>query len=129
VKRHATLLLHLSLALCLVLTPGCLLGSPLAAVSGEPYGMVVDDVKALQGKNGRIWSKAPFFAAIDLPIAFCLDTAFLPISLITWGISALAADEEDEVWAKHHGEDGEGDDAGDAPEDDGGSPEDDGHAD
>jgi uncharacterized protein YceK len=90
-------LLQRTLAGALIVTlPGCLLGSPLAAISGEPYGMVIDDVKALSGKNGRIWSKAPFFAAIDLPIAFCLDTALLPLSLPIWGIMALIGDEEED---------------------------------
>lgn len=72
---------------------GCLIGSPVAAISGEPYGMTIDDAKSLQGKKGRIWSGAPFFAAVDIPFAAVLDTAFLPISLLVWGIRALASDE------------------------------------
>ncbi|RMG16810.1 MAG: YceK/YidQ family lipoprotein [Planctomycetota bacterium] len=103
-------LLVLALCLSLAVGPGCILGSPLAAVSGEPYGMVRDDVKALQGKNGPIWAGAPFFAALDLPVAFCLDTAFLPLALITWGIYALGEDEDETVWSRH-GEDVEPEDA------------------
>ena len=60
------------------------MGSPLAAISGAPFGMVIEDVKALQGKKGKIWSGAPVLAALDIPLAFVLDTAFLPISCLTW---------------------------------------------
>jgi uncharacterized protein YceK len=74
----------------LVAAPGCLMGSPLAAISGEPYGMVIDDVQAIRGRSGRIWSDAPFAAVIDIPFAFVLDTAFLPVSAIIWSIKAIA---------------------------------------
>jgi uncharacterized protein YceK len=80
----------LVLTVMVLLSPGCIVGSPLAAITGEPYGMTIDDVKALQGRNGRIWSSAPFFAAVDIPFAAVLDTAFLPISLLMWGILTLA---------------------------------------
>lgn len=90
-----TRLLCLALAASLLVTPGCLIGSPVAAFSGEPYGMTVDDWMALGGRKGRIWSDAPVFAAIDLPFAFVLDTAFLPISLIMWGITAAAGPSAD----------------------------------
>ena len=40
-RRRAGLLATIALLL-----PGCLLGSPLAAISGAPYGMVIDDAKA-----------------------------------------------------------------------------------
>jgi uncharacterized protein YceK len=108
------LALLLVLALTLGGPAGCLIGSPVAAVSGEPYGMTVDDVRALQGKKGRIWSGAPIFAGIDLPFAFVLDTGFLPISLVVWGILWLASDEEE---GDDHGHDhGEGThDHGDGP--------------
>lgn len=91
--RRVPLVAALALVASLFLLSGCVLGSPLAAFSGEPYGMVIDDVKALQGRNGRIWSKAPFFAVIDIPFAAVLDTAFLPISCIMWLI--LPSDHED----------------------------------
>lgn len=83
------------------LLPGCLLGSPAAAVSGEPYGMVIDDVKAMAGRNGPIWAGAPVFAFFDLPVAFALDTGFLPIALVVWAVKAISgggdedADEEE----------------------------------
>ena len=70
--------------------PGCLLGSPLAAFSGEPYGMTIDDIGALGGRNGKIWSGAPVLAFLDLPLAAVLDTGFLPISLIMWGILSIS---------------------------------------
>lgn len=98
------LLLLLVLALTLGGPSGCLIGSPLAAISGEPYGMTVDDVRAVQGKRGRIWSGAPVFAVIDIPFAAVLDTAFLPISLVVWGIGALAGSDEDDH--DHDDEDG-----------------------
>ena len=82
-------------AALLLLTPGCLLGSPMAAFSGEPYGMTVDDVRALQGKRSAIWYGAPVFAVLDLPVAFVLDTALLPIALVVWVIHAIAGDEHD----------------------------------
>jgi uncharacterized protein YceK len=88
--RRAHILHRTLVGLLIVAVPGCIMGSPLAAFSGEPYGMVIDDVKAIQGKRGRIWSGASFFAVIDIPIAAVLDTAFLPISLIVWGIKELA---------------------------------------
>ncbi len=89
-------LINLLLALTLVALPGCLLGSPLAAFSGEPYGMVRDDIKAIStNKKGPIWRGAPVFAAIDLPIAFVLDTAFLPIALPIWAILSVGEDDED----------------------------------
>ena len=92
--RHTHSLFHLLLALSLIVTPGCILGSPLAAFSGEPYGMVIDDVEAIQGRKKRIWSGAPAFAVIDIPFAFVLDTGLLPISLIMWGILALGGDDK-----------------------------------
>lgn len=73
--------LFVALLLC---APGCIVGSPLAAFSGEPYGMVIDDVKAIQGRNGRIWSGAPAFAVFDIPFAAVLDTGLLPISCLMW---------------------------------------------
>lgn len=82
--RRSRFLLCPLLALLVVLSPGCIVGSPLAAFSGEPYGMVIDDVKAIQGRNGRIWSQAPAFAVFDIPFAFVLDTGFLPISCLMW---------------------------------------------
>lgn len=91
-----TRLLCLALAASLLVTPGCLIGSPVAAFSGEPYGMTVDDWMALGGRKGRIWSDAPVFAAVDLPFAFVLDTAFLPISLIMWGLTSAADPSEDD---------------------------------
>lgn len=87
-----------------------MIGSPLAAVSGEPYGMTVDDVRAMQGKRGRIWSGAPFFAAIDIPFAAVLDTAFLPFSLLVWGIKSLGSDDEGDHDHDHDHGDGHGHD-------------------
>ena len=92
--------------------PGCLIGSPVAAISGEPYGMTRDDVRAIQGKRGHIWSGAPGFAVVDIVFAAVLDTAFLPVSLLIWGIKALASDDEgdddhDEGQPHTHGEGGE----------------------
>ena len=86
--------LSLVLALALAGSPGCLIGSPAAMVAGEPYGMTRDDVAAIGGRKGRIWSGAPVFAAIDLPFAAVLDTAFLPFSLIVWGIKALSGSDD-----------------------------------
>jgi len=94
--RRARSMALLFAVVVLIVTPGCLMGSPAAAVAGEPYGMVVDDVKALQGKKGPIWAAAPVMAAFDLPLAACLDTAFLPIALIVWAIKALAGADDDE---------------------------------
>lgn len=93
-RRRARPPARLLIALLVVAVPGCLMGSPLAAISGEPYGMVIDDVKAISGKNGRIWSGAPVAAVLDIPLAFVLDTAFLPISVIVWGIKALGGSSE-----------------------------------
>lgn len=95
-------------AVALLISPGCVLGSPMAAFSGEPFGMTVDDVRALQGKRSAIWYGAPFFAAIDLPFAVVLDTAFLPISLVAWTINAIAGDDDDDHDHDHdhgHGHD------------------------
>lgn len=86
----------LALGLAWSAGPGCLIGSPVAAISGEPYGMTRDDVRAIQGKRGHIWSGAPGFAVVDILFAAVLDTAFLPFALIVWGIKALASDEGDE---------------------------------
>lgn len=91
-ERARRRVLALSLSIALVVAPGCVVGSPLAAFSGEPYGMTLDDVASLQGRKGRIWSGAPAFAAIDLPFAAVLDTGLLPISLPIWAIRALASD-------------------------------------
>ena len=88
-----TRVLALVLAGWVLVLPGCIMGSPLAAISGEPYGMVRGDVRALSGKKQAIWAGAPLFAAIDLPFAAVLDTAFLPISLLVWGIKALGDDD------------------------------------
>lgn len=102
------------LVVSLTLGPGCLLGSPLAAFSGEPYGMTIDDIGALGGKNGKIWSDAPVLAFFDLPIAAVLDTALLPFSLIMWGILSIGGgDDEEDHGHGHDHDDGhthEGDD-------------------
>lgn len=102
------------LAPCLVgalaLAPGCILGSPVAAFSGEPYGMTRDDVEAIGGERWPIWGGHPVMAAVDIPFAAVLDTAFLPISLIVWGLSALGDGGEDE---HGHGDDGHDHDHGD----------------
>lgn len=106
--------LCLLLVAIVFLTPGCLVGSPLSAFSGEPYGMVRDDIKALSGQNGPIWSGAPAFAVIDIPFAAVLDTGLLPISLIMWLIlHAGGGDDEEEGEAyeerkpsRHRHEDG-----------------------
>lgn len=86
--------LRLLFVAIVLLMPGCLVGSPLAAFSGEPYGMVRDDLRAMDGRNGPIWAGAPVFAAIDIPFAFVLDTALFPIGGIMWLL--LHAGEEDE---------------------------------
>lgn len=89
-RRRARVLVALALSAPLFLGKGCLIGSPVAAFSGEPYGMTRDDVDALGGRRSAIWGRAPWAAAIDLPFAFVLDTGFLPISLLVWAIVALA---------------------------------------
>lgn len=92
-------------AVLVLVLPGCLLGSPLAAIGGEVYGQTRDDITAVTtDKKGPIWSGAPVFAAIDLPMAFVLDTAFLPISLIAWAIVSASDDDGDEWELKDHGE-------------------------
>jgi len=58
--------------------------------------MVRDDIKAIDGQNGPIWSGAPAFAVFDIPLAFVLDTAFLPISCIMWLILHAGEDDDDE---------------------------------
>lgn len=88
-RPRATTLIALALAGTLALGPGCIIGSPVAAFSGEPYGMTIDDIDAMGGAKKPIWGGRPVLAAIDLPFAAVLDTAFLPIALIFWGISAL----------------------------------------
>lgn len=92
--RRGRILLGFALVLSLALPPGCIFGSPVAAFSGEPYGMTRDDVSAINGKRGPIWGGRPVLAAIDLPFAAVLDTGFLPIALIFWGISALVGGDE-----------------------------------
>jgi len=95
-----TRFLSLLLAAALVVGPGCVLGSPLAMISGEPYGQTIDDLDAIGGrKKGPIWGGAPVFAAIDLPFAAVLDTGFLPIALMIWGLKQLGSDDRDH----HHG--------------------------
>jgi uncharacterized protein YceK len=95
IRRASALLI---VAACMAL-PGCLLGSPLAAISGKPYGMTRDDIKAISSKKrGPIWSGAPVFAAIDLPFAFVLDTAFAPIALPIWALSS--DDDEGDDWTR-----------------------------
>ena len=99
-------LLTLTLCLTLLVAPGCIVGSPVSAISGEPYGMTRDDVGAIGGKKRPIWGGHPVAAAIDLPFAFVLDTVFLPISLLIWGIKALAgSDDRDD--GHSHGHDDE----------------------
>jgi uncharacterized protein YceK len=95
--RRRRILLGIVLVTSLALPPGCIFGSPVAAFSGEPYGMTRDDVSAMGGKRGPIWGGRPVLAAIDLPFAAILDTGFLPIALIFWGLSALVGggDEHD----------------------------------
>ncbi len=93
-RRRARVLVALALCAPLFLGKGCLIGSPVAAFSGEPYGMTRDDVDALGGRRSAIWGRAPWAAAIDLPFAFVLDTGFLPISLLIWAIVALAGDDD-----------------------------------
>jgi len=88
--------LALLLVAIVCFTPGCLVGSPLAAFSGEPYGMVRDDIKAISGQNGPIWAGAPAFAVFDIPLAAVLDTAFLPISCIMWLILHAGEDDDDD---------------------------------
>lgn len=94
--RAAKTPLILLLVAIVSFTPGCLIGSPLSAFSGEPYGMVRDDIKAIDGQNGPIWSGAPAFAVFDIPLAFVLDTAFLPISCLMWLILHAGEDDDDE---------------------------------
>lgn len=104
-------IVNLLLVLTVATLPGCLLGSPLSAIAGEPYGMVRDDIKAItSNKKGPIWRGAPVFAAIDLPMAFVLDTALLPISLPIWAI--LSAGEEDEDWVTEDASQGRAHDHG-----------------
>lgn len=117
ISRRLTLL-TLCLAGALALAPGCILGSPVAAFSGEPYGMTRDDASAIGGERWPIWGGHPVMAAIDIPFAAVLDTAFLPISLIVWGISALG---DDGGHGHGHGDDGhDHDDGDDHDHDDGG---------
>ena len=70
----------------LLLVPGCVIGSPLAAVGGKPYGMTSDDVQAIRGERDAFWSHAPILAGLDLPFAAVLDTALLPLALVMWAI-------------------------------------------
>lgn len=102
--RRRRFLLGIALALTVALPPGCIFGSPVAAFSGEPYGMTRDDWSAIGGKRGPVWGGHPVVAAIDLPFAAVLDTAFLPIALIFWGISAAVGGGDDHG----HGRDGGG---------------------
>lgn len=97
------------LAVALALSPGCILGSPVAAFSGEPYGMTIDDAEAIGGERWPIWGGHPVMAAIDIPFAAVLDTAFLPISLLFWGISALG-DGGDDGHGHGHDDHGHADD-------------------
>ena len=98
--------LRLLLAGIVFLAPGCVVGSPLAAFSGEPYGMVRDDVRAIGGRNGPIWAGAPVFAVIDIPFAFVLDTGLLPISGIMWLILHAGEDAEEEGFGEEEYDDG-----------------------
>ena len=91
-RRRTRTLIGLGLAVALLATPGCLIMSPVGAFSGYPYGMTIDDVEAIQGKKSPLWGGHPVMAAIDLPFAAVLDTAFLPIALLMWGVRALVGD-------------------------------------
>jgi uncharacterized protein YceK len=93
----------LALTLTVALAPGCIIGSPSAAISGEPYGWTVEDWRGLTGDRRSAWRDHSVLAAIDLPFAAVLDTAFLPISLIIWGLSA-AFGGGDEGEAHDHGD-------------------------
>src|SRR5688500_14237309 len=112
-RTKAASLVALTLTVAVALAPGCIFGSPVAAFSGEPYGMTRDDWSAIGGARPPIWGGHPVFAAIDLPFAFVLDTGFLPISLLIWGIKALG-DGKDE---HDHGEDADHTHEGDADHD------------
>lgn len=102
-RPRLTSLLVPALLGALVLGPGCVMGSPVAAFSGEPYGMTRDDVAAIGGDRWPIWGGHPVMAAIDIPFAAVLDTAFLPIALIVWGLSSLAGGGEDPDHGHSHG--------------------------
>jgi uncharacterized protein YceK len=108
-RKTAGPVLALTVAAAVALAPGCIFGSPIAAFSGEPYGMTRDDWSAIGGKRQPIWGGHPVFAAIDLPFAFVLDTGFLPISLIVWGLKALGDGGEDDGHGHGHSH-GEGED-------------------
>jgi uncharacterized protein YceK len=94
-RKKVTSLLALTLTAAVALAPGCIFGSPVSAFSGEPYGMTRDDWSAIGGARPPIWGGHPVFAAMDLPFAFVLDTGFLPIALIVWGIKALGDGDDD----------------------------------
>lgn len=95
-RRTARSLLCLLLAGVLITSPGCLIMSPVGAFTGAgPYAMVIDDIEAIQGKKAPVWAGRPVLAGIDLPFAFVLDTAFLPIACITWFFAWLAKDDRD----------------------------------
>lgn len=109
-RTTTTSALLLTLAATVALVPGCIFGSPVAAFSGEPYGMTRDDWSAIGGARQPIWGGHPVFAGIDLPFAFVLDTGFLPISLLIWGIKALADGGDDDRGGHGHSHgDGEAD--------------------
>ena len=109
--RRTTLVALALAATIVVVPPGCILGSPVAAFSGEPYGMTRDDWDAVGGARRPILGGHPVLAAIDLPFAFVLDTGFLPIALIVWGIKALGdgGDEHDHGPDADHTHDGDED--------------------
>lgn len=93
--RRTSRWLALALALWLPFFQGCLIGSPVAAFTGHPYGMTIDDVEALSGEEDAFWSHSPVFAAIDLPFAAILDTALFPIAGLIWLVKeALGLDGE-----------------------------------
>ncbi len=94
-RKPARTLVLAVLALVLAGQPGCLVGSPLAAISGRLYGMTRDDVAAIRGTDkNAIWKGLPALAVIDIPFAFVLDTGFLPIALIFAGFDLLIGDED-----------------------------------
>lgn len=101
--RYTLLALLLSLAVA-VAPGGCIIGSPSAAISGEPYGWTVEDWRGATGDRKSAWRDHSVLAAIDLPFAAVLDTALLPISLILMGIFALADGDEDEEGRHDHGD-------------------------
>lgn len=106
---RSTKLLAACLVASLALGPGCILGSPVAAFSGEPYGMTRDDASAIGGERWPIWGGHPVMAAIDIPFAAVLDTAFLPIALIMWGITSLADGGDGHGHGHGHGDGHHGD--------------------